>query len=195
MATFSAALLAGGRSRRMGRDKALLPHPEGGLFWQRQFALLEELNPQEIFWSGFARTNLLPHARLIEDAAPDTGPLGGLVACLNALRSDLLVVLAVDLADMRAAYLQRLLSASKETCGAVGRHNGFYEPLAAVYPRKLRGLASTHLMQGQLALQDLVREAHGRGMMQVIDLRADEIAPLQNFNETSDLNQRSPHQD
>ena len=49
---FAAVLLAGGRSRRMGRDKALLPLADGRLLWQRQWDVLRELGPAELFVSG-----------------------------------------------------------------------------------------------------------------------------------------------
>ena len=55
---FSAVLLAGGRSTRMGRDKALLPLADGRLLWQRQLAVLEQLAPAELFFSGPPREGL-----------------------------------------------------------------------------------------------------------------------------------------
>ena len=51
--TLNAVLLAGGESRRIGRDKAMIDHGEA--LWQRQLRVLRELKPQEIFVS--ARTN------------------------------------------------------------------------------------------------------------------------------------------
>ena len=60
MLNFSAAILAGGKSTRMGRDKAFLTVPGFDAIWQRQLAVLEqlallaELQPQHLFWSGHA---------------------------------------------------------------------------------------------------------------------------------------------
>jgi molybdopterin-guanine dinucleotide biosynthesis protein A len=188
MPTFSAALLLGGKSRRMGRDKALLPHPDGKLFWQHQLAVLENLNPSEILWSGSARPGLPSQVRIIEDAAKDAGPLGGLAACLRAMRTELLVVLAVDLAQVEGGFLRRLLDASAPGRGAVVRREGFYEPLAAVYPREAGDLALARLATGQLALQDWLREAEAAGMMRVVSCSEAESAQLRNFNEPEDLN-------
>ncbi len=171
----------------MGRDKALLPHPEGGVFWEHQIGVLEALGPEEIFWSGAARAGMPRRVRMVEDAAPDAGPLGGLAACLRALRTELLVVLAVDLAAVQSEFLRRLLEASTVGCGAVVKRDDFYEPLAAIYPRELGDLAMTHLDAGRFALQDFLREAEAAGRMRVIACSAEELAQLRNFNAPEDL--------
>jgi molybdopterin-guanine dinucleotide biosynthesis protein A len=52
---FAAALLAGGKSRRMGRDKALLPVEWEGAsvpLWERQLSILKALAPAELVISG-----------------------------------------------------------------------------------------------------------------------------------------------
>jgi molybdopterin-guanine dinucleotide biosynthesis protein A len=165
MPTFSAALLLGGQSQRMGRDKALLPHPDGGP----------------------PRPNMPPQVQIVEDAAKDAGPLGGLAACLRATRTDLLVVLAIDLVRIEAGFLRRLLDASTPDCGAVVRHDSFYEPLAAVYPRALGDLAMMHLAVGHLALQDLLREAARAGMMKAVACSVVEREHLRNFNTPDDV--------
>jgi molybdopterin-guanine dinucleotide biosynthesis protein A len=48
-----ACLLSGGASRRMGRDKALLPHPEGGTWLERQLRLLAGLGAPLTLLSGW----------------------------------------------------------------------------------------------------------------------------------------------
>ena len=189
MPTFSAVLLAGGQSRRMGQDKALLPWPDSGvLLWQRQLGVLEELKPAEIFWSGAPRPGLPAHVRLVADAIEDAGPLAGISACLNVLRSDLLVVLAIDLPHMNASFLQSLLARCSRTRGAAARHGGYFEPLAAVYPKGLHALAAEHLSQKRHALQDLIREALGQGLMEEVPLSESDVPLFKNVNAPDDLN-------
>jgi len=60
----------------MGRDKAFLPWPNSDLLlWQRQWRVLEELLPEEIFWSGALRSELPTNIRVIPDAILSAGPL------------------------------------------------------------------------------------------------------------------------
>jgi len=190
--TFSAALLAGGQSTRMGRDKAFLPLPNSGLLlWQRQWRVLEELSPVEILWSGPSRPGLPAHIRVIPDALPSTGPLGGLSACLDVVRSDLLIVLAIDLPQMNATFLRRLLLRCSVDCGIVARHDDYFEPLAAIYPARLRTLASSHLAHGRYAMHDLVREALNQNLLQEFSIDEKDSVLFKNVNRPSDLAEQS----
>jgi molybdopterin-guanine dinucleotide biosynthesis protein A len=188
MPSFSAVLLAGGQSTRMGRDKALLPMPGSDLLlWQWQLRTLEELRPDEIFWSGPGRPGVPGHVRLISDAVKDAGPLAGISACLDLLQSDLVLALAIDLPRMNAAFLKTLLARCSPSCGAVARHGDFFEPLAAIYPKGLHVLASEHLSRGRYAMQDFVREAARRGLLQTFSLDENDIPLFKNLNSPADL--------
>src|SRR5687768_17396927 len=104
----SAVLLAGGKSSRMGRDKGALL-VEGEPLWQRQLNILRRTQPRELFISGpldgpYANTGV----RIVSDAEPHLGPLGGIAAALGECTTDWLLVLAVDLPFMRADYLLSL---------------------------------------------------------------------------------------
>jgi molybdopterin-guanine dinucleotide biosynthesis protein A len=184
MPSFSAVLLAGGKSTRMGRDKALLPLPDSGLLlWRRQLGLLEELQPEQIFWSGPLRPGLPESLCVVADKVPNAGPLAGISACLDAMQSDLLIVLAIDLRQMTAVFLRGLLQRCSPTQGTVIHHGDFFEPLAAIYPKGVADLARKHLSSGRYALQDLLAEIVRQKGVQAISMD-EKILPLfQNWNE------------
>ena len=172
----------------MGRDKALMQDPvDGQVLWRRQLRILEELQPEDIFWSGPTRDGVPTNLQILEDAIPNVGPLAGISACLNILRTDLLVVLAIDLPQMNAAYLKRLLVSCTPRCGMVMKRDIYYEPLAAVYPRVMRTLAEAHLNQGRYALQDLLSEAECAEMIHSVQLIDEERSLFKNVNEPDDL--------
>jgi molybdopterin-guanine dinucleotide biosynthesis protein A len=188
MPSFSAVLLAGGKSRRMGRDKALLPAPVSDLLlWQWQLRTLEELQPGEIFWSGPARPGMSKNVRVISDETENAGPLAGISACLNVLQSDLLVALAIDLPRMNALFLKKLLTRCSPSCGIVVQHGNFFEPLAAIYPKSLHVLAAEHLRQQRHTLQDFVREAVRAGSLQAVPLDERDSPLFKNLNSPADL--------
>ncbi|MGC3992357.1 MAG: molybdenum cofactor guanylyltransferase [Chthoniobacteraceae bacterium] len=112
---FSAVLLAGGRSSRMGRDKAHLLW-NGVPLWEHQLQTLRELEPTELLISTRAeQVYEAPGVRLIPDEAADLGPLSGVAAALQFMQTEWLVVLAVDLPEMSAQYLQPLLDQARQT--------------------------------------------------------------------------------
>ena len=191
MVSFSAVLLAGGKSRRMGRDKALVTLPATGEpLWIHQLRTLQVLAPAEIFWSGTPRVALPAEVRVIEDSAADAGPLGGISAGLDVLKSDLLLVMAIDLPAMDADFLRNLLSRCNAGRGIVPQRGDFFEPLAAIYPRTLRALARDHLRQRRHTLQEFVREA-----LQRDEVSAWPVSPMDgrfvNLNSPDDLEAQS----
>jgi molybdopterin-guanine dinucleotide biosynthesis protein A len=184
---FDAVLLAGGQSRRMGRDKALLPMPDGQPLWRRQLSVLEALSPRERFISGAARGGFPSDVRLLNDAVPGLGPLAGLTAALGAMRSPLLLALAIDLPAMTPDYLRGLLALSQPGCGAVPVRAEFFEPLAAVYPAECLPLAETHLAGPDRSLQRFVRALEDDGLIQPVELRDEDAYLFLNWNRPEDF--------
>lgn len=101
-APFSSILLAGGRSSRMGQDKALLPFGSVSLLDYMQ-AKLSELGCRDIIVSrnqpGFVADNL-----------PGQGPLSGLHACLPHCQFTKVLVVPVDMPALTAETLLPLLN-------------------------------------------------------------------------------------
>ena len=191
MTPFAAVLLAGGRSRRMGRDKALLPMADGRLLWQRQLAVLQDLGPTELFISGPARKNFPTTVPLLTDETPGLGPLTGIVAALRAMRSPLLVVLAVDLPAMTTAFLLDLLARAGDATATRGvvpqTADTFYEPLAAIYPVESLASAEKHLKASDRSLQTFVRALVQNGQAVARPVGSRETPLFANWNQPGDL--------
>lgn len=185
----SAALIAGGFSRRMGRDKALLPDAAYGTLLERQFALLATLDPEEFLLSCRPDQSLpVPSAmRRVHDSGTQ-GPLGGLAALLGAMEGDMLLVLAVDLGRITPEMLTRLAAATTWGCGVVPRSAAGLEPLAACYPATLATEAHERLVAGEdLSLHGFVHAGIASGHLRWLDLTPSEAALFANWNSPADL--------
>lgn len=185
--TFAAAVLAGGHSVRMGRDKALLPHPvDGHPMVLRQLNLLRSLHPTQFFVS--ARTGQilpeLPAAAVRVDDDGTCGPLGGLAALHPHVTVDHLLVIAVDLPAMTAAVLNALLAKCTSTAGVVARSPAGTEPLVAVYPRTVFASMTAAMRAGRLSLRRWVDDLHTAGKVQLIPF--DDAALFRNWNAPTD---------
>ena len=188
MEKLSAVLLAAGRSSRMGREKALLAGPDGRAWWQRQREVLARAGATEIFLSARPDQLWADHASgfdaVVRDAAPGCGPLAGIVAALECAAQPHLAVLAVDLPTMESAWFDALRVKCAPGVGAVGRRGGFFEPLAAIYPREFLPLAREACGRGEFSLQRLLADATGRGLLCVREITAVESAMFENRNES-----------
>ena len=185
---FSAVLLAGGKSSRMGRDKAGIVIDAQPL-WQRQLSTLIATEAAEIFISGrldgpYAETEL----EIVTDEAPGLGPLSGLAAALRHARHDVLLVLAIDLPAMPADYLRGLLDESAARgCGIVPHGEAWPEPLAAVYSRACVPLVEQALLSPDRSMQRFIREAVERGLIAFRPIESGERRFFINVNSEADL--------
>ncbi len=153
----SAILLAGGRSSRMGRDKAALSFRGISLLeWQVQ--KLRRLDIQDVMLSGFH--DPVAGIRIISDEYPGRGPLGGLHACMKKAANPDCLVLSVDMPLVPVKALAGLAQVHRENRAAVTllRHGDKLEPLVGVYQSKLFRTAEPLLKGEDTAVRRLLDE-------------------------------------
>jgi molybdenum cofactor guanylyltransferase len=177
----------------MGRDKALL-EIDGVPLWRRQRDVLAAAGITEIFLSARPEQTwtrgVQGFAGVIHDALPDGGPIVGLTAALERATQPLVAVIAIDLPQLTSTWFDELRSRTSPTLGIVGRHDGHFEPLAAVYPTDFKWTAWEALAKGEFALQRLVSQGVTTGALQVREISAAEARQFTNWNSPSDL---EPH--
>lgn len=184
---FSGVVLAGGRSVRMGKDKALLTLPDGRTLLECAVDTLRQAGAGEVIVSvGSEKTYGVPGTREVQDSRADCGPMSGLHAALTAAKYPLCVVLAVDLPKMTAAYLSGLWRQSELGCGVVPVHDGQAEPLAAVYPREAGEEAQRALAEQNYSLQRWVRLLEALRRVKTVSIRQEERSLFANWNTPGD---------
>jgi molybdopterin-guanine dinucleotide biosynthesis protein A len=180
-------LLAGGESRRMGRDKATFLF-RGKPLWQVQLEILRRLRPAEIFVSG--RTDPLwrpADVRFIADNPPSCGPLSGVASSLAKIHTNHLLVLAIDMPFMTENYLRAICDAIEPGRGVVAKVDNRAEPLAAVYPREAEIDFRTALAGTDFSLQSIVRHLVRSGKLLEISVMEQERPLFRNVNNVSDV--------
>jgi molybdopterin-guanine dinucleotide biosynthesis protein A len=156
--TFSAVLLAGGESRRMGTDKTTLLFRAKPL-WQTQLETLRKLEPAEVFVSARIDPAWRPDdVEFIADISPSRGPLSGLAASLDQMRTTHLLALAIDMPWMTSKYLKFLCARVRRGRGVVPKIGDRAEPLAAVYPRESASEFRDALRGPDFSLQSVIRK-------------------------------------
>jgi molybdenum cofactor guanylyltransferase len=193
--TFSAVLLAGGKSARMGRDKAWLQVEWEGAFlplWERQLAVLQSITPEKLFISGARKQGYPPSISVLEDHWTDIGPLGGIATCLSRNQSAFLLVLAVDLPRIQPGFLKKLLALSAAGCGVVPVHDNGFEPLIAVYPGSSLALAIEQIRERDYSLQHFIAKLLENHLITSYEVEAFERIQLENWNTPEDARGKLP---
>jgi molybdenum cofactor guanylyltransferase len=169
VADLTAFVLAGGKSSRMGADKAML-EVAGQTLLQRTLELARAVS-EDVRIVG-VREKFGEFAPVVEDKYPDRGPLGGIHAALASTGSDFNLILAVDLPFLEKRFLQHLVTearAAKATV-TVPRAGGGLQPLCAVYRREFAALAEQALAAGRNKIDTL----YARTTLRIIE--EDELA-------------------
>lgn len=148
----SVVILAGGRSRRLGRDKALLTL-DGRSILARTVEAAREIADDVIVVGRDHLPNDSPSARILPDRDPFPGPLEALVTGLVAARHPCVMALSCDLPFVRAELLLYLLDLLGDADAAVPVIGGHVQPLHAVYARDpVADAAETSLRHGRSSL-------------------------------------------
>jgi molybdopterin-guanine dinucleotide biosynthesis protein A len=147
-------ILAGGKSTRMGEEKAFLKLGKRLLI---DHAILTA-RPLEcdIFIVG-SKEKFGAYGRTVNDIFPDAGPLGGIHAALNRSESPLNLVLAVDTPFIRSEYLFDLVNEARHNNAmvTVTKTTDGLQPLCAVYRKEFKDVAETALVAGKLKIDRL----------------------------------------
>src|SRR5262245_38576793 len=183
----SAALLAGGESRRMGTDKATFLF-RGKPLWQVQLETLRRLRPAEIFLSARTDPSWRPNdVQFIADNPPSCGPLGGLASSLAKIRTTHLLALAIDMPFMTEDYLHSICDAIEPGRGVVAKIDNRAEPLAAIYPREAEIDFRTALAGADFSLPNLIGHLVMSRKLLEISVTEQETGLFRNVNNVSDV--------
>ncbi|MDM8001143.1 MAG: molybdenum cofactor guanylyltransferase [Dehalococcoidia bacterium] len=162
----AAIVLAGGKSRRLGKNK-LLESVGGRSLLQR---VIDSLVPvsRHIFivtaqGQGCPEIDVTEtKVECIHDIYPEKGALGGIYTGLLASDSQRSLVAAADMPFLNPALLHHLLSVSRRFDIVMPRVRGDIEPLHAVYSRDCLPLIHTQLERNQLQIRVLLDKVRVR---------------------------------
>jgi molybdopterin-guanine dinucleotide biosynthesis protein A len=184
MPTIQAAgfVLAGGRSSRMGTNKALLIL-NGETLIERALRKLRAVCPEVAIAGG--TPELARFAPILPDEFPDRGPLGGIIAALEHSSHEWNLILAVDVPFLPIEVLERLLACTDEhhVC-IMAEVAGQKHPLCAAYSRRSLATLRAELARGNGKVTTAIAAAG-----QVLYLPFEHEAWFQNLNTPEDFTQ------
>lgn len=160
-----AAILAGGKSSRMGREKALL-ELSGELLVRRIARVLEPIFPRVVVVTNSAEVARAAQLPAVADAHLNKGPLAGIEAALLYFQTSTFIV-ACDLPHLNADFVRFQIE-------------GWREELDALVPLSEQGLEPLHAVWAPSCLtsiQNALKEERPPSLRRVLsELNVGEIA-------------------
>lgn len=146
----SAAVLVGGKSKRMGKNKALINIGSGSIVE----ITINKIRPffQEIILvtnkvESYSRLNI----PMVSDTYKNCGPLGGIHAALKAASFEFVFIVACDMPFIEPKFVEYILKSVEQDYDIViPRVNDYYEPLHALYSKRCLPVIESCLNEGEL---------------------------------------------
>jgi len=156
-----AIIFAGGRSSRMGHDKALLPFAGYNTLTQYQHKKLQSLF-EKVYISAKKNKFDFPSI-LITDKYEISSPLIALISVFETLQVNEVFILSVDAPFVDTKVIKRLLEENEDGVDAVIAQspNGI-QPLCGIYKRSLLPSAREHLAENSHRLRYLLQKANSK---------------------------------
>jgi molybdenum cofactor guanylyltransferase len=150
----AAFILAGGKSTRMGRDKAFVEF-QGQMLLARALEVTRSVTNDVRIVGDAAK--FAAFAPVVEDVFPNCGPLGGIHTALRASTAELNLMLAVDVPFVSPELLQFLVECASRSAAivTVPQTGQRWQPLCGVYRRKFADMAEKALRAGRYKIDAL----------------------------------------
>lgn len=149
----AAILLAGGNSKRMGSNKALL-EVEGMMMFEKVLNEIEKVTPH-IFISSNLKLPLKKTYPIIPDSFSNKGPMGGIYSVLEQSNFNNYIVASCDAPFIKKELIELLLNNRCETAVVPVWENKMY-PFPGIYSRSIKNTMLEKLEKNQLKMKELL---------------------------------------
>ena len=160
---YSLLLLAGGKSSRMGTNKAELLY-EGRTFVENLIEKAKGLGIEQIYLSGYQKK--MEEVQAVYDIYPEIGPLGGIHAGLYHVKTKYCMILPVDIPQIPESFLedlievhkQQILDSKLEKLPLLVERDGFLEPLIGIYPASMSDFIEERIKAQRFSVFRMLKE-------------------------------------
>ena len=187
-------ILAGGRSRRLGRMKAIEPFDGQPLISHVIGKLLKMVDKIIVVVNDPDQSQLLPipsetSVRVVQDIYSQAGSLGGIFTGISEIGTNWGIVVACDMPFLSVELLQHLSSRSKNVDAVIPRIKGFPEPTHALYSKACLPYMKKRIHNGDLKIANFYTDIN----VQYVDEKElheydAELKSFFNVNTEEDLN-------
>jgi molybdopterin-guanine dinucleotide biosynthesis protein A len=165
-------ILAGGKSRRMGQDKAFLPFGKGVLI-ERVIEVMRQVTEDVLLITNTPELYRRFGLPMFPDVIPDAGSLGGIYTGLVSAKTPYSLCLACDMPFVKPEFLRFLCEMAAAADVVIPRNAEDFQTLCAVYSQACRGPIRQRIESGRLKIT---------GFFDQVYVRVIEGEPLSRFD-------------
>jgi molybdopterin-guanine dinucleotide biosynthesis protein A len=144
-------ILAGGQSRRMGRDKAFLPFGKG-LLIERVIEIIQQVTNDVILITNTPDQYQRFGLPMFTDVIPDAGSLGGIYTGLVSAKTPYGLCVACDMPFVKPDFLRLLCDTAAQADVVIPRNAEDFQPLCAVYSQACQAPIRQKIAAGRLKI-------------------------------------------
>ncbi len=183
--TITGAILAGGRSSRLHRNKALLDLNGKPFLQHVAETMLNTVRDVVIIadrHDEYGFLGLPIHA----DVYKECGPLGGIHAALTVARNDAVFIVPCDVPFLTPAFIRLVLSREHRGDVTIVLGGNSLQPLCGLYRRSCLPVIEEELQRGQYSVRDCLKKLHTSIVSPPLDVQHSPAHPLMNINTPED---------
>lgn len=151
----TAIILAGGKSKRMGTDKALL-EINGTPLLEKSITLCKQVSDTILLSSNQSEHQSFGYP-VIADEINNCGPIGGISSCLKKSTTEWNFVISVDAVFVETTFIQYLFSEIGNVDAIIPFSDKGNEPLIGLYNRNCLPVMAENIRNGDYKMQNLLR--------------------------------------
>ena len=171
------AMLAGGKSTRMGSPKVGLRLPSGKLMGCHNLQLLEQLTDHQVVLGWPNELLKPPDIHLLDDQHKNAGPLAGITSLLSSGLGTRYLIIPCDMPLLSVELLGLLVSARANAVSFEAPHDQFH-PLPMVLDANVRQIAEHCLRSSERSLRGFLV----RSNVETLPISQEQSKQLQSFN-------------
>lgn len=179
-------ILAGGKSTRMGRDKAFI-NINGVSIIDNTINVFRKIFSEIIIVSNTPHKYVYTGIRVVSDLIPGSGALGGLYTGIHKACSKKCFAVACDMPFISEELIRYIISITGYDA-VIPRVNGYYEPLFSMYSKACEDIIRKQLEAGNFKINDFYSEVNVREVPEdELRLFDETLASFINVNSAEDL--------
>lgn len=154
--SISAVILAGGKSSRMGRDKALLPFANYSTLSEYQYRRLEKIFSRVYLSSKIDKFPF--DTKIIFDKYEEFNPLNAIISSFEEIDSEAIFFISVDMPFLSVTSIERMIDIYREKRYdiVVARGSIGVEPMGAIYSKSVYTIAKDMYSKCDYKLKNLI---------------------------------------